>query len=48
MKMAKQNEVCKGVHSHVYIGTENVPQPHELQSVDVFYCPDCNCTWKEA
>ena len=48
MIIADQRKVCKEVHEHVYIGTEHVPQPNELQTVEVFYCQTCNCTWKEA
>lgn len=35
-------------HDTIHIGTEQVPQPHELETVEVLYCPVCNCTWKEA
>lgn len=48
MILADKNKVCKESHEHIHIGTEQVPQPHELETVEVFYCITCNCTWKEA
>lgn len=48
MVIIANQKVCKDEHEHVYIGTEHVPQPHELETVEVFYCPTCNSTWKEA
>lgn len=51
MTLEANHKVCtekQDGHKHIYIGTEHVSQPHELETVQVFYCITCNSTWKEA
>ena len=45
--IAQSNVVCKSTqHTVIHLGSEQLPD-HELESLNMFYCLECNAFWRE-
>jgi hypothetical protein len=46
-RMCTCDDTLQELKHHVFLGVLKL-ENHELESLDCFYCPKCNSTWKEA